>query len=150
MDYLEVSEHTNLVYLMKTNDSGFLTHEVAIGSIDDGDVTEDALNAVAKTAGWRITPYAEWCEGDDYGFVAAEQITTPVSFVGSELPENHFELAKSAGVDAKVLVKYSAADGKVRAHYLTSEFDWGEQLPDSIAAGVSSEMTVAFSHEDTA
>ena len=150
MDYLEVNEHTNQVFVMRTNAVGFLTHEVPIGFVADGDIDENALNAVAKTAGWRMVPGAEWCEGENYGFIAAERLTTPVSFVGTELPENHLELAKSAGVNATALVKYSAADGKVRAVYLTSEFDWGEPLPESVAAGVSSDTAVAFSHEDTA
>lgn len=150
MDYLEVNEHTNAVYMMRTNDDGFLTHEVPIGFVPEGDVDEDALNAVAKSAGWRISEGAEWCEGDEYGFIAAEQITTPVSFVGAELPENHLELAKNAGVNATSLVKSEDLEGKVRAHYLTSEFDWGEPLPESVAAGVSSDTAVRFSHEDTA
>jgi hypothetical protein len=116
MTHLEINHNNNRCHIARTNEDGFVTHEVEIAE------TTDAATAVevANRLGWSIDE--PWWTSGDFHCIALHPTPVWVSFIGDAMPENAIELANGAGVMALSLLKTEAKpdEGKVRGEFAVS------------------------------
>lgn len=137
-EMLQFSMAGHTASLIKTNEDGFITHEVVL---IDG-LPENALAGFGKAItkanelGWDVAdPEHELITSEDKSteWLPVAPKAVSVSFVGSALPDNALELAQGAGVPAVSLVKAEEPnEGKVRAWFtvdVPKGFEW-QVAPD--------------------